>query len=266
MRALCLLREQIQYRREAFLVGLAAAGYKVHDRIDKPKEGDVLVIWNRYGHWHEQACHFERAGARVLVVENGYLGKSWLGDTWVAVAIGHHAGAGKWVEGGPERWDSLGVQLAPWREGGKEVIILGQRAIGEDGIASPQEWAERTRQRLGTGRIRRHPDERNCPELPPLEEDLKNAACVLTWASSAALRALIFGIPVYHDLQNWIGAPAAWPLDHWPMDRLKLGHKRNDEARLAMFRRLAWAQWRMDEIRSGEALVHLLGLKQKVLA
>lgn len=266
MRAQNMLREALHYRRELFNVGLAAAGYSLHASIAKPTPDDVMVCWNRYGHWHEEAQRFERAGARVLVVENGYLGKDWMGGSWLAMALGHHGGAGTWVDGGPERWDALGAVLAPWRTAGKEVVILGQRGIGEPGIASPEGWAEKTRAKLGTGRIRAHPDTRGAPRAVPLADDLADASCVVTWASSGALHALMMGIPVYHEMPKWIGAQSAWPLDHWPLDRRQLGEKRNDEARLAMFRRLAWAQWRLDEIRSGEAFVHLLGLRQEVAA
>lgn len=251
MRALCLLREALHYRRAAFCHGLKMAGYQLVDRIKDPAPDDVIVIWNRYADWDEQAKRFERAGARAVVVENGYLGKDWLGGNWYAMAIGHHAGAGRWNIGGPERWDALGVQLAPWRTGGTETVILGQRSIGERGIASPPGWEERTRARIG-GRIRAHPDTRGTKSVP-LDDDLRKAASVVTWASSAGLRALMMGIPCWYAMEKWIGADASLYVG-------KFGHEplRDDAARLAMFRKLAWAQWRLTEVESGEAFRHLL--------
>lgn len=86
-----------------------------------------------------------------------------------------------------------------------------------------------------------------------LEDDLSDARCVVTWNSGAALRALLMGVPAFYEFPAWIGAKAALPLTAWPAEP-----KRCDEARLAMFRRLAWAQWRIVEIESGEAFAALL--------
>jgi hypothetical protein len=245
-RAVCLIRTALHYRRDAFCRGLEAAGYVVLPRINDPRPGDILVLWNRYGSGHAEATRFERGGARVVVAENGYFGKSWRGGTWYALALGHHAGVGKWNVGESERWDSWNVELAPWRSG-TETLILGQRGIGEPGIASPVRWAERTQQRIG-GRIRPHPG--NGAAKTPLLADLARAAVVVTWASSAALIALAAGVPVFYEMPNWIGAPACRPLSEWGEP------KRGD--RLNMFRRLAWAQWEIREIESGAAFAHLL--------
>lgn len=252
MRALCLLRESPVYRRDAFRRGLKMAGFELVDRLDKPNPEDVLVIWNRYGHWDEQARLFEAAKARVVVVENGYLGKSWLNGSWYAMALGHHAGAGTWVDGGPERWDSLGVDLRPWRDDSGETVIFGQRGIGEDGIRSPDHWAEKIKADIG-GRIRPHPG--NNEAVIPLEKDLKRASRVLTWASSAALLALILGVPVWYAMPRWIGAAASRPLSDYDGSWMD---KRHDASRLAMFRCLVWAMWRLEEVESGEAFRHLL--------
>lgn len=245
-RALCLLREDVPNRRQCFIQGLTAAGFAVHPEIPFPEPGDVVVIWNRGKHQDPVARRFEAAGAKAWVVENGYLGKRWGAGGWYALAEGHHAGAGRWPHGGPERWDALDAKLRPWRTGGDEVIILGQRGIGEPGIASPKEWAERTKARLGVGRIRQHPGKYTGGVT--LEQDLERARCVVTWASGAALTALLLGIPVFYEFPLWIGREAGLPLDQWGDEP-----KRDDGARLAAFRRVAWAMWRVEEIVSGEA-------------
>lgn len=249
MRALCLIRESPVYRADAFRRGLKKAGYELVPNIKRPEPTDIVVCWNRYGNWHEQATRFEQAGARAVIVENGYLGKDWLGGGWYAMALGHHAGAGKWPAGPQWRWDSLKVELAPWREGGTETIVLGQRGIGEPGLASPDGWAQRVAAKVG-GRIRKHP---GTGDSVPLEHDLRNASSVVTWASSAALLALMMGIPVWYEMPQWIGAEACRPLSEFGGEPL-----RDDAARLRMFQRLIWAMWNLDEIQSGYAFRHLL--------
>lgn len=242
-RALCLIRPQLVYRRESFCDGLKAAGYKLVHAITDPEPDDVLVIWNRYGEFDATAKRFEKRGAAVVVAENGYLRQS---GKWFALAKSHHSGAGEWPVGGPERWDGFGIELQPWREG-SELVILGQRGIGEPGIAAPRGWAEATQRRLG-GRVRPHPGAHE-PAVS-LEHDLRKASAVATWHSAAALQALIMGVPVFCGFPRWIGMSAVTPLSEYP--------NRRTVDRLAMFRRLAWAQWRLEEIRSGEAFRWLL--------
>lgn len=251
MRALCLIREALVYRRSTFIAGLRAAGYATVDKLNEPDANDVLVIWNRYGANDALASKFERVGARVVVVENGYLGKSWLGDRWFAMSLCQHAGGGKWTKATGDRWDRLNVSLAPWRDGGKESVILAQRGIGSPSVRSPNNWAQNVQARIG-GRIRAHPG-KDAPTVN-LEDDLRDASCVVTWASTAALVALMLGVPVWYEYPHWIGGQAARPLADFGQEP-----KRSDEARLAMFRRLIWAMWRIDEIKDGTAFRTVLG-------
>lgn len=258
MRAVCLIRPALVYRREAFSAGLRAVGFKVDfAHMSPPKRDDVLVIWNRYGYADYVAKEYEARGAAVIVCENGYLGKDWLNDSWFAIALNHHAGVGKWRVGGPERWDDLKVSMEPFREDGKELLILGQRGIGEQGIASPRDWAQIAQRRHG-GRIRPHPGDMSVRVKPvALEDDLEGVGAAATWASAAGLRCLLLGVPVFHGLKKWIGAGAAVPMHEMGGDWSSICN-RDPEKRLEMFRRLIWAQWRLSEIESGEAFRWLL--------
>lgn len=236
------IKDQLVYRREIFAAGLRTLGYRIEFGLPQAgRPDDVLVIWNRQNASHEAAKRVESAGGKVLVAENGYLGKQWLDDTWFAISRNHHNGAGTWPIGGPERWDDLGVELAPWREGGREVVVLRQHGIGEPGVAMPRNW-------IAPGRVREHPGRKS---VKPLELDLAEARAVITWGSGAALKALAMGIPVYHACPTWIGALAARRFE-WPLPKPFLGD------RLPMFRRLVWAMWRDGEVESGEAFRRLL--------
>lgn len=251
-RALNLFRDLPYYRKQCFSEGLAAAGFKVVDALSDPQPDDVLLIWNRYGTRHEVAKRFERAGAAVFVAENAYLPESLIGKGWYALARGHHAGAGRCPNGDAARWARFGVALEPWRSGGTEVVLLGQRGIGEPGVASPRGWDDTIRRKVG-GRIRPHPGKYE-PRVP-LERDIADARCVVTWASSSALMALLWGIPVFHGFDRWIGAGAARPVgEFWREPRC------DDDARLSVFHRVAAAQWHLDEIRRGEAFRCLAGI------
>lgn len=231
------LRYAVPERRAAFVQGLQRLGYRVEESLTtNPREGDILVTWNRIGAGDQAAQVFESRGLPVLVTENAAWGNDFAGQRWYSLARGLHNTAGKFPVGGPERWDALGVELAPWRTG-SEVVILPQRGIGPPGVAMPRGWAEKAQQRTG-GRIRPHPGTKPCV---PLQDDLSDARCVWTWGSGAAIKALLWGVPVHAEMPHWIGE-----------------QDNTDAGRLAMFRRLAWAQWRLSEIASGEAFSALL--------
>lgn len=243
---------------DAFAAGLRACGFTVHASIEQPRRDDVLVVWNRMGPNDAAAKRFAAAGAHVIVAENGYLGAQWRGSRWFALALGHHNGRGRWPAGGPERWDSWGVELAPMRpvqffddterfnmiKGG---VLLAQRGIGEPAMRAPSTWNAETARFFGF-RIRRHPGNGGAAAVP-LEQDLRDAAVVATWSSGAALRAMLMGVHVLYGMPGWIGASAA----------TLVGQKLDQsDRRLAMFRRLAWAMCDESEAVSGAAFERLL--------
>lgn len=249
--AVVLLQGTDHYKRASWCRGLAAAGFEVCDRSPRPQPGDVLLVWNRRGQTEHAVRTHERAGATVLVAENGYLPKV-AGAKHYALAISNHNGAGRWRVGGPERWESFGIELAPWRESGSHILVLPQRGIGPPGIAMPTAWPQRAfaQLRARTSRrieVRRHPGQ----EKSEPYRALHGAHAAVTWGSGAAIKALVVGVPVFHDFPRWIGAPAA-RLGFLELEDPFLGD------RLPMFQRLAWAQYTLSEIESGFAFDWLL--------
>lgn len=231
MRAWVSLRNALHYRREAFQSGLEACGYEVHFTLtEHPGPRDVLLIWNRYGQNDRVAQVFERKGLPVLVAENALWGNDFCGDRWYSLSYNVH-NTGRFPVGGPERWDALNATPIEWRTG-PETLILPQRGIGPEGVAMPHGWAQKVQKETG-GRIRPHPGTNTCRSL---QEDLECAGKVITWGSGAAIKALLWGVPVRSDLTGWVGE-----------------QDNTDAGRLAMFRKLAWGQWRLSEISSGEA-------------
>lgn len=238
MRAWLNLRYTVTERRLAFESGLEALGYKVYPGMtDDPKPGDIFVTWNRIGRGNGCASAFEKRKLPVLVTENATWGNDFMGGRWYTIARHYHNTAGCFDIGPASRWDSLGVTLPPFRTKG-ETVILPQRGIGSEPTRMPATWPQKARRRHG-GRIRQHPGRH---KAKPLEDDLRTCGKVITWGSGAAIKALLMGIPVISDMPNWIGE-----------------QDNTIEGRLAMFRRLAWAQWTLDEIASGYAFKRLLG-------
>lgn len=232
------LRHGVPERWAAFEAGLRRAGFVVERGVtSRPRPRDILVTWNRIREGGAAALAFERYGNTVLVAENAAWGNSFAGGHWYTIARGQHNTAGRFPVGGPERWDGLAVELQPWRADG-ETIILPQRGIGQPPTAMPMDWPQQAARRFPGARVRPHPgrgDER------PLEKDLARAAHVVTWGSGAAIRACMWGCRVTSQMPEWIGQ-----------------QDNTDPGRLAMLRRLAWAQWQLTEIAHGRPFDHLL--------
>lgn len=248
------LKGSPHYRGEVFREGLRRCGYSVGEPPkSRPDPRDVLLVWNRHGLNEVHAQRYEAAGARVLVTENGYIGRDPGGHQLYALALGHHLGAGEWTEGKEDRWSPLNVPLRPWRREGKEVIVLPQRGIGPKGVAMPKGWVDDVVSRLKRVtdrpvRVRFHP---GASRTDPWE-DLHDAWCALTWASGAGIKALAHGVPVFHELPSWIGKLAA-RFGIQDLESPFLGD------RLPMFRRLSYSQWTLAELSSGEPFRRLLG-------
>lgn len=235
MRAWLNLRFTLPERRAIFTAGLERLSFEVrHELTRNPRDGDLFVSWNRIHDGDEVARIFQSRGLPVIVAENATWGNSFAGRNWYTLARNYHNVASMFPIGNESRWDSLGIELLPFREHG-ETVILASRGIGPACYRMPPNWASQQR-----GRIRAHPG--RFPErAKPLREDLANCGKVVTWGSGAAVTALMWGCKVESHQPQWIGA-----------------QDNTDAGRLAMFRRLAHAQWTTDEIASGEPFARLI--------
>lgn len=260
MRAYVAVREAPLYRRDAFCDGLRACGYTLGPEIARPQPRDLALVWCRYGETDRVARRYEAAGATVIVAENGYLGRDWGGRSWYALALNQHNGVGRWTIGGPERAALFDADLRPWRAQGGYALVLAQRGIGSPLVAQPPGWHQKAAQALGRMGyrvvIRGHPGRHQ--ENASLYQQLAGAAFAVTWGSGAAVKALLHGVPIYHGLPRWIGAPAARPFGKALGDPF-----RGDRGEFLT--RLAWAMWSVEEIGSGYAFRHLLRGSQETV-
>lgn len=265
MRAYCLIKNQPWYRRQAFEEGLRKVGFEVSGQEPQAgKPGELLVIWNRYGHWHDIATRFETGSGRVLVSENGYLGSGGTSPKfdvhpggpkphhYYSLSEGWHNGRGRWPSGGPRRFEALGVELKPWRTDGEHILVCPNRSFGVGNQVMPADWATRCAERLRREtkrpvRVRVHPG--NDAPQRSVAADLQGAWAVVVWSSSVAVHALLEGIPTYIEAPYQIlkGAGASGPVDAPAMPD-----------RLPHFVRMAWSQWQIREIETGEPFRYLL--------
>ena len=262
-------------RHLAIMDGLRAAGFKGQDlghrRGQAPgdwlrpdDERDVLVTWTVHRGALE-ACRdfFERHGGRVIVAEEAHIrhirNGPWPADPYFSLCLHEHQNTWCLRHGGPERWASWNIELKPWRETGRKVLVREQRGIGSRRMASPPDWHLKAAKELRslTDRpieIVTHPKtlKRRGERVPSPADLFTDAWCVVTWASHMGTEALAHGLPVIRRAPHFFLDAACGAVlegvDDPPMPE-----------RAVAFERFAWAQWAMPEIRSGAAFVHLLG-------
>lgn len=269
MNAFSLIRKDPWYRHDAFVSGLKSAGHTFYkNRPNKFDKDSLLVIWNRYSDNHNLASQVEQAGGRVLVAENGYVGtgggtpkfqvhpKGGHEGHYYALTEGWHNGGAPWKAGETDRWSRLGVEIKPWRQSGKYILVCPNRSFGVPGRSMPEGWAEKMAERMKPEsglpiKIRRHPG--NDQPKHSLSDDLAEAAAVVVWTSSCGVHSLIEGIPTICEAPYWICKQAA---PTWA--QVLAGGDDLSGARVDALNRLAWAQWTVEEIANGDAFRFLL--------
>jgi hypothetical protein len=207
-----------------------------------PLDGDLLVTWSPWKRSRREAIylHYQREKRPIIVMENGWL--SPLNRSYFyQIARDGWNGTGYFADLGTHRWNAWGVECKPWKAHDLErvALIAGQRGHPWDDRSSPPGWHEKVQlPGLPEHRIIRRPRDASVP----LDVQLGIATELHTWSSNAASHAIVAGVPVIQHGPNLAVAALA----SRPGEILRCPDR---EAELA---RLAWSQFRADEIATGE--------------
>jgi hypothetical protein len=151
-----------------------------------------------------------------------------------------------------DRWDALGVEMQPWRlQPDGEIVILGQAKYDIMAIPPGKHHAENenylhsARKFYGEGvsvRFRPHPHYTGYTS-PKLILDCAAARRVITYSSTSAIETVLAGIPT----QVVSPYSMAYPMACHDFDEPEITPDREMWAN-----RLAYAQWTLPELESGE--------------
>lgn len=225
-----------------------AAGMRRHgvEVIADPEPGVPVVTWS----WHT-GRHFHRRGFDVLVLERGYVGNrfEWTSAGWNGL---NGRAAFPVIEDGGERWRKhFGHLMRPWRDTGSYALILGQveRDMAVRGVYLPELYRKAAAAVTDLPVVfRPHPCHVMAVDGAPrlhgtLEEALEHAARAITWNSTSAVEAVLAGVPTV-------------AMDEGSMAWAVTGHSLHEPPpmpdREAWAHALAWKQWTMDEVASGD--------------
>lgn len=161
------------------------------------------------------------------------------------------------------------LRVLNWLNGGEHVVVCGQvpwDASCEPSItgAHHEMWIAATLERLAAYTRRKilfrpHPLARNALRKFDVEysvngaliEDLEKAHAVVTFNSNSGVEAMLWGIPVFAADQGSM----VWPIANRSLISIDVPRKPD---RAAWLNDLCYAQWSLEEMRNGEAWLHLM--------
>lgn len=242
----------------AMLHGFQRHGIHTSTFSNMPEAGaDLAVIWGwRVGRRLREAG-FDKP---ILVMERGYIGDRmgiWTSLGWDG--LNNRARFPEPQDEGQRFWSNHGGLAKEWERFDGYHLIAGQ-VLGDQSLLTVNylEWLKDTideLDRMGVDvRFRPHPEAvRRGQQFPvpsymvskgTLERDLSEAACVIAYNSNATVDAVLAGIPAITVDEGAM----AWEITSHHVGQPLVTPDRNE-----WFRRMAWTQWTLQEITSGEA-------------
>lgn len=194
-----------------------------------------------------------RSSGQWLYIDNAYFGR---GEYYrVTLNAVQHTGLGDTTG---ERWRRLGLPIAPWRNGGRHILVCPQSELWHAWFMSdtPQAWSARI-----TAELRRYTDRpvviRYKPDIArervadavaeanrQLAEALEDCHAVVVYQSGVGVQAALAGVPVFA-----LGPGAVSPVACHDLSQIEQPLRPDDRERWAGV--LADNQWTMAEISAG---------------
>lgn len=252
------------------------------------RQYDAHLVYSRMYNFADRVIDKCRhLGKPVLVIDSGYIRRG----EYYAVGLGGINAEADFKNAGspPDRFNALGVEIKPWRDGGEYVLLCGQRQIDITLPCPPPQWAAVMRDVIRSVTdlpilYRPYPSEpavhaRIAGALPSrgsLEDDLAGAAMLVTHTSNVVVQALLDGIPCVTTGKGVADRVVSIrlkpepepPLPAWARGKAALIRHVLDAPRhtlpdrVPFFHDLAYAQWTEDEMKSGIPFRRLMGIEE----
>ena len=180
-------------------------------------------------------------------IDHGYIGAGHYKGHYRVTKNARQAHSLNLTEVPEDRLKKLGVELRPWRRHGDHILVIPLTgAIADYYGIDPDKWLQSTVSEITTATDR--PVQTKIKGQGNLEKALKNCWCVVTHSSNVAVDAILNGVPAI-TLGESICENVSWGFEDieqpvWP-------------EREWWLRAVAYNQWTLDEMRSGECWRHV---------
>jgi hypothetical protein len=245
MKANLFARRGYDHQRDAMVSlasGLARHGIQANVTATFDDDADFVVTWGDK----------EKTTKPRLILEAGFInGQSgnYVQDRLRFISTGWNGLHGRADSGRldcpPERWRSFGIEFEPWNTNGEYVLVCDQHP-GDSVAPKDRQWWWRISEayeEICKVLYRPHPLMAD-DGMRPLSDALFGARACYTWNSTAAVEAVIRGVPTW----SLDEGSMAWPVtSHQVYSPPWLGNR--DQWAY----NLAYRQWTHDELASGEA-------------
>lgn len=279
----CLWQNGANNILDLFAIGIERSGGSVerhdplavrhHQMAGVIRGYDCHVVWSGMYNFSDQIiAHCRHNKKPVFVLDHGWMNR---GEYYHAGLNGLNGQADfKNENSSPDRFESLGIELKPWREEGKHILLCGQLSGDITLPCDRKEWAKQVIKRVeGLTDLpivyRPHPGDKNRKPIEgctfsksDLETDLSEAACMITHTSNTVINALVEGVPVFTTGKS-IAYPIIPDFEDFALFLKKSGIYYGSiiqQSREQFFNNLAYAQWNQDEIEQGIPFRRLMGL------
>jgi hypothetical protein len=260
-----MLRHAPEYPRKELEEGIRKAGDTICNIVDPEKfdENSVVVTWNKYGVNGRVADKCIEKGGLHVAMENGYFRRE---DGFFIMSRNGFNGKETDREKMPysQRWQNLGIALAPWKKSGSSILVCAQRGGGYSDMAMHDEWPSNILPALRTITdrpiiYRPHPARQKEPTSYPINTTISNpriesmgaamddAFAIVVWTSNSATDALIQGIPAFYC------GPTIATRELSIHGIGEISTPRYAETREEIFSEMAWLQWHKSELSDGSA-------------
>lgn len=211
-----------------------------------------------------------KAGIRVFYFDKGYSRHSRPGplagwEYWRLAIDGHQPTKHLVAQQSPDdRLSRLGLTIKPWRKEGDQIVLAGStpKYHAFYGLAEPTEfWTKKVREIRGHSARRliyrpkptwleAQPIPKTVFSRPPqtLTQDMDGAHCLVTHGSNACFDALLSGIPTVI-----IGDGVTRPISTTDLAAIEHPRVPTDDQRLQLLANLAYWQWTLAEMATGDA-------------
>lgn len=238
---------------------------------------DLLVTWTLWRYTSRRQCADAHHGIRgtTFCMEHGWI-KNIDKREYFQLAVRRDMGpgingAGDFIHGDGDRWKSWGIKIDPWRKTGSHVLVCVQRGVRpqDPDITHGADWPDTIYDKIRRYTDRpihwrphpgnhrpclpthgRKPDKIIDPFRESMEQNLKDAWCVVIYSSTVANEAIIKGVPVLFDGQSIMLQNLARRIKH--IENPFVGDRTPE------LERCAWAQWNTKELSTGEPFRKLL--------